>query len=242
MNTRKLFSVATVCVLCVSVAGVLPAVSGCGYNDSDALGMADWERDILFGSLGLLGWFLPQQAPADPALFSVWIDDFFGANTAELLLGVGGAEKITEPVFGRLPLDPDNNVSYRVAIPDTYAGTNPVSMRMQMQRLGQVALPGNLALMFNVWRLVDGSGTPETYIVDQDVAVNATVAPGEFHVLTLPITVPVAGGLGGAPLSAGDMLVVEVESTASDEGEYLLLGVEFFEATTSPGVSGGTIL
>ena len=241
MNTRKLFSVATVCVLCVSVAGVLPAVSGCGYNDSDALGMADWERDILFGSLGLLGWFLPQQAPADPALFSVWIDDFFGANTAELLLGVGGAEKIEEPVLGRIPLDPDNNVSYRVAIPDTYAGTNTVTMRMQMQRLGQLG-PGNLSLSFNIWRLVDGAGTPETYVTGQAVAVTASLAQGEFHVLTLPITVAVPGGLGGAPLAAGDMLVVEVESTTSDDGEYLLLGVEFYEATTAPAVAGGTVL
>lgn len=241
MNTRKLFNVATVCVLCVSVAGVLPAVSGCGYNDTDALGMADWERDLLFGSLGLLGWFLPQQAPADPALFSVWIDDFFGNNVAELLLGVGGAEKITEPVLGRLPLDPDNNVSYRVAIPDTYTGTNPVSMRLQMQRLGQLG-PGSLSLSFNVWRLVNGSGTPETYVIAQAVAVDPAASQGEFRALTLPITVPVPGGLGGAPLFAGDMLVVEIESTASDDGEYLLLGVEFFESTTSPGVSGGTIL
>jgi hypothetical protein len=240
MNTRKLFNVAMVCVVCVSVAGVLPAISGCGYYDDDALGMADWERDILFGSLGLAALLRPIPA-GDEALFSVWIDDFFGANTAELLLGVGGAEKIEEPVLGRVPLDPDNNVSYRVAIPDTYGGTNPVTMRLQMQRLGQLGA-GNLALSFNMWRLVDGAGTPETYIAGQAVAVDATATAGEFHVLTLPITVAVPGGLGGAPLSAGDLLVVEIESTESDGGEYLLLGVEFFESTTSPGVSGGTIL
>ena len=57
----------------------------------------------------------------------------------------------------------------------------------------------------------------------------------------LPLNVPVPGGLGGGVLSAGQLIAVELVTVGDDGGEYLLLGVEFYETTVAPAVAGGTI-
>ena len=226
----------------VVTVSLLFGVVGCSppgsLNSGDALGLEDWERDLLFGSLGLL-----RRPPAagEENLFTDWVDDFAGADTANFPYGEGGAVPVIEPVLGRLPLDPDNNVSFRFAVPDTYNGTNPVSMRIYMLRLGQAAPAGNLAFTVLGRQFVDGAAAPTNYIATPTVTMDASSVNGEFHVVTLPLTVAVPSGLGGGALAVGNYLAFELECIAADGGEYLVLGVEFFESLTAPAVVGGTI-
>ena len=225
-------------ILLFSVVGCSPPGS---LNSGDFLGLEDWERDLLFAGLALV------PSPAGEAnLFTVWVTDFFGADPGTFPYGEGGAVHLTEPVLGRLPLDPDNNVSFRVAIPDTYNGTNAVSMRLYLERVGvQGAAPapvaGNLVFTVTVRRFVDGAAAPDSYIATPTFTADVAASTTEFKVLTMPLTVAVPGGLGGGALAVGDYLAFELECTGADGDEYLVLAAEFFESSTAPAVAGGII-
>jgi hypothetical protein len=235
MKTRKVTNVTAATILCLCLVGAAPMLSGCLGNAHDALRLSDWERDLLWGGLGLLDLFEP---PANDT-FAVWVEDFYGNDIGTFPFGEGGAVHLSEPVLGRLPLDPDNNVSFRFAIPLNYNGTNPVSMNVYLLRQGG-AVVGTTSLQFTVRRFVDGATTPETY-ASATVAMDAAVDVGEFQVLVLPLNVAIPGGLGGGALNPGDLLHVEIETTAADGGEYLMIGVAAYDTLGVPAVSGGII-
>ena len=234
MKSRKVTNVTVATLLCLCLVCAAPMLSGC-LNGNDALNLSDWERDLLFGGIGLLGLFEPPSSDT----FAVWVEDFFGNDTGVFPFGEGGAVHLSEPVLGRLPVDPDNNVSYRFAIPANYNGTNPVSMNLYLLRQGAPVV-GTTTLVFTVRRFVDGATTPETY-ASATVAMDAAVDAGEFQVLVLPLNVAIPGGLGGGALTPGDLLHVEIEATTSDDGEYLVMGVLVYDTLAVPAVSGGTI-
>ncbi|UCG31923.1 MAG: hypothetical protein JSU68_09680 [Phycisphaerales bacterium] len=235
MKTRKVKNLTAVTILCLCLVGAVPPLSGCIGNAHDALYLMDWQRDLLAAGIGLLDLFEPP--PSDT--FAVWVEDFFGGDVGVFPFGEGGAVHLSEPVLGRLPLDPDNNVSYRFAIPANYNGLNPVSMNVYLLRQGQAVI-GNMTLQFTVRRFVDGATTPETY-ASATLAVDAAADIGEVQVLTLPLNVAIPGGLGGGALNPGNLLHVEIEATASDEGEYLMMGVLVYDTLVVPAVSGGII-
>lgn len=235
MKRKKVTNVTAATVLCLCLVGATPTLSGCLGNAHDALYLMDWQRDLLAAGLGLLDLFEPP--PSDT--FAVWVEDFFGGDQGVFPFGEGGAVHLSEPVLGRLPVDPDNNVSYRFAIPLNYNGTNPVTMNLYLLRQG-VAVVGNTTLVFTVRRFVDGATTPDTYAtatVTMDVPANVD----EFQVLTLPLNTAIPGGLGGGTLTPGDFLHVEIEATTSDEGDYLVMGVLVYDTLVVPAVTGGII-
>ncbi|MFQ5425355.1 MAG: hypothetical protein ACE5F9_15425, partial [Phycisphaerae bacterium] len=193
------------------------------------------------------------QGPAGPIFFDVFVDDFFtidGGATGGLPVN---AVRVTEPLLSldRLTgiLTP---VGYRVAIPPTYGGTNPVTMRLFLRRR-PIALPpagaiaagiGPFEFVVYAKRLTDGSGTIDSYAAADGrlVTVDAATQPNEFMVIDLPLNVAVPGGLGGTQdLAAGDFLAFELELQQDDDAEYLVLGVEFYETAAAPPVMGATI-
>lgn len=190
------------------------------------------------------------------SLFHVFIDDYFTqtdringwfGDTGDFIPDIIA---ITEPVLGEddggTPAAPGpdaNRIAFRVLIPPSYAGANPVTMRLALRRLGGPI--GAEAFAFNVYvrRLVDGSNGVDNYVPVQTFTATPPAAGNtfEFQVYDLPLNVAVPNGLGGGPLSAGDLIAVELTTVGNDGGEYLLLGVEFYETTAAPAVAGGTI-
>lgn len=237
MRFGKMFRRLTVVVLLCGILVTGPACSPPGsFNSGDFLGLEDWERDVLFGAIGLAG----ALAPRAPGLFSVFIDEFGGRDSALFPFGQGGAISFVDPVLGRAPLDPDNNVAFRVSVPSSYLGINPICVRFFLLRTGG-AVAGNLVYTITVRQFDNGDTVPTTYVAAATVTVDAAAAAGEFKDIVLPLNAAVAAGLGGGALTAGDLLAFELESTASDGGEYQILGVEFYEAVLPPTVSGATI-
>ncbi|MFH1418293.1 MAG: hypothetical protein ABII12_08425 [Planctomycetota bacterium] len=238
------------------------------------LGLQDWQRDLLSlaptpgllalalltgpGPAGPAGPTGPQGLPGEDGLFHVSVEDYFTHTdatsgfvgpTGDFIPDVVG---ITEPVLGEdnggtpgAPAANADRVAFRVLIPPSYEGVNPVTLRLAFRRSGPT--PGGEDFAFDIFvrRLVDGANTPENYINPpvRTVSVTPPVAGNddEFQILDLPINVAVPNGLGGAALAAGDFLAVELVTVGDDSGQYLLLSVEFYETTAAPPVSGGTI-
>ena len=75
----------------------------------------------------------------------------------------------------------------------------------------------------------------------QDTKKGTKISDDEFKDLVLPLNAGIPNGLGGGNVSAGDLLAFELESIASDGGEYQLLGVEFYDSNSTAAVNGATI-
>jgi hypothetical protein len=241
---------------------------GCG-NSAGLFGLEDWMRDLIFGPIIAVGGDLavalltptfpgaegptgptgPEgpQGSAGPAgpdgtdhLFDVFIDEFFkdtanpGANFTVNIVA------INEPILGTAVSN--QNLAFKVLIPSQYAGSNSVVMRVALLHSGPVSV-GSLAFEVFGRRLQNGSTTIENYInpPSRIVTMTATVTSTEFILLDIPINVAVPNGLGGAALVAGDELAFEFHTISSNGGAYQILGVEFFETTTTPTVAGATI-
>jgi len=191
-------------------------------------------------------------------LFHVFVEDYFThTDPPDGFFGPTGnfipdVIAITEPVLGDddggapgAPSADANRAAFRVLIPPSYEGANPVTLRLAFRRAGQDPAGEDFAFDIFVRRLVDGANVPEDYINPPVRTVNVTPpAAGnntEFQIIDLPITVAVPNGLGGAALAAGDFVAVELVTVGDDGGEYLLLGVEFYETEAAPAVAGATI-
>lgn len=179
------------------------------------------------------------------SLFHIFIDDYF--TTIDVPPGELPVElvRIREPVLGDdgSTSNAADRIAFRVMIPPSYAGANPVTMRLALRRLGGSIGAGAFAFDVYVRRLVDGSNAIDNYVLVQTFNATPPVAGNtfEFQVYDLPLNVAVPNGLGGGTLAAGQLIAVELVTVGDDGGEYLLLGVEFYETTTAPAVAGGTI-
>jgi len=188
-------------------------------------------------------------------LFHIFVDDYF--TQVEQINGWFGdlgnfipdEIGIIEPVLGEddggTPAAPGadaNRIAFRVMIPPSYTGANPVTMRLAFRRWTDVAIAGE-DFAFNVYvrRLVDGSNIVGDYVLVQTFNATPPATNTEFQVYDLPLNVAVPNGLGGGALSAGQLIAVELATVGNDGGEYLLLGVEFYETLAAPAVAGGTI-
>ena len=200
------------------------------------------------GEPGATGPQGPAGAPG-PLFFDQFIDDFFGTQP----VSNGSLDvvlvQIQEPQIGRNVQtgDPDR-VAFRFAIPRTYAGANPVTMRLFLRRSGFIDPKGGpVPFEMRIYgkRLTNGSGTVDDYLAagGQSVTINAPTSATEFKVIDLPINVAVPNGLGGAALTAGDFLAFELAPDVEnpDSGTYHVLGVEFYETDVAPPVAGATI-
>ena len=228
------------CVVVFVLCGMLAMSPGCSpfpsLNSGDALGLEDWERDLLIA--GLVGANL--LFPGGENLFSIFIAEFGGRDDAAFPFGEGGSLPFVDPVLGRAPVDPDNNVSFRVSVPSEYNGSRPICVRMFLLRTDG-AIAGNLVFTVTVRSFQDGQSGEVLYINATTVSVNAAAVVGEFKDLVLPLNAGIPNGLGGGNVSGGDFLAFELESIASDGGEYQLLGVEFYDSNSTPAVNGATI-
>jgi hypothetical protein len=181
-------------------------------------------------------------------LFHVFVDEYFGPiegparpftpvviSIWELILGDDG---------GGTPANPDpfaDRIAFRVMIPPAYEGVNPVTMRLAFRRLGGTLGGEAFALNVYVRRLINGDSGVDNYVPVQTFNATPPAGDTEFQVYDLPLNVAVPDGLGGGALAAGELIAVELATVGDDDGEYLLLGVEFYETLTAPPVGGGTI-
>ncbi len=229
------------CVVVFVLCGMMAMSPGCSpfpqLNSGDALGLEDWERDLLLAGLGIGATLL---FPGGENFFSIFVDEFGGRDTAAFPYGEGGSLPFVDPVLGRAPVDPDNNVSFRVSVPSEYNGSRPICVRMFLLRTGG-AVAGNLVFTVTVRSFQDGQSGEAIYIGATTVSVNPATSVDEFKDLVLPLNAGIPNGLGGGNISAGDLLAFELESIASDGGEYQLLGVEFYDSNSTAAVNGATI-
>ena len=244
----------------IAIVLLLTITTSCG--GPGFLGLQDYQRDFLMGGLPALlaggalaaALLLPgapgATGPAGPAgsgLFDVQVQDFYNqqrdASGGLAVPNGDGIVRITEPAIGLAT----EGVAYRIMIPETYGGVNPIVMRLSFQRT-PVTVPG-AGFFFNVFasRLVNGSGAVEAYISPNPPVRTFTPTPpalaNGYIVLDLPLYAAVPDGLGGAALAAGDLVAFELDNAGTDGGLYTLLAVEFYETTTPPaaGALGGTI-
>ncbi len=215
------------------LTGVIPLVLIAGSNGSNSGDNGTPAPNPIPGPTGPTG---PQGPAGDPAsnLFSIFVDDFYTAT--------GSTEQVeVVPIFTpRLGgYDPDplstDRVAYRVAIPATYLGSNPVVMRLFLRQDDPVLVPGPLKLRSWVKLLRNGSGTVADYtaVGGQVVTLDAATVQNEVKVIDLPLNAALPNGLGGGALQSGDFLAVELATEAPGGGLWGLLGVEFYE--TLPG-------
>ncbi|MFQ5462152.1 MAG: hypothetical protein ACE5E5_05940 [Phycisphaerae bacterium] len=184
-----------------------------------------------------------------PEFFDVFVDDFFtAADTVPGSLQVV-AVNIESPLLGP---GATGEIAYRVAIPNSYATGNDVTMRLFFYRTG---LPSENCFVFTVdgRRLRDGEDvgcyggdvlpacTGGTRWVRVDGGAGSgnpagEVGTGVFLVVDLPVNT--AAGLNlPNDLASGDLLAFEIKPAAVDgqydlEGQYQIMAVEFFESNT----------
>ncbi|MCZ6815867.1 MAG: hypothetical protein O7F76_04105, partial [Planctomycetota bacterium] len=163
-------------------------------------------------------------------------EDFIGSLPVQFV-------SIFEPPIGVDPFSGPTRAAFRVAIPPSYQGLNPVTLRLFLRRDSQTP-PVAGSLEFNIFgkRLIDASGTFDDYLnpAGRNVTVDPSVSAAEFKLIDLPLNTS-PDGLGGGPLAAGQFLAFEIGATADDGASYILLGAELYETETAPPVSGATI-
>lgn len=182
----------------------------------------------------------PQGDPG-PQFFDLVIDEFFGNVPGDAVTFV--TQAVTEVILGRQQIAPPFDgtiVAFRFIIPNTYDGTNPVTLRLYMRRTGP-APAGTFSFRVNARRLVDGSDTIDPLGTTRTVTVDAVSSAEEFVVIDLPMIDGAPNGLGFGALNAGDFIAIELGTLTVDGGAYILFAAEVYESDTSPGVSGATI-
>ncbi len=258
LSPRNAFLLIATTVLCMS---------SFGCHGNDALGLEDWQRDIL-GSVGgvLAGALLDDaivggaareepgptgpegpQGPPGPPIFSVFVDTFFGPELTDDLSVV--PVRVEEPMLG----PGSTPLAYTVVVPSNFEGSNPINMRVLLYRSGPCA--GD-CFIFTVdgrrFRL--GSTAPqclggeETDCSDGTrwIRVNNPCVTAEdgaeveqFIVIDLPLS---ETGLGYRGIFPGDVLAFELDTFADDGGVYNIFGIEFSDAFTDPVSSDEVLL
>ncbi|MFQ5805429.1 MAG: hypothetical protein ACE5I3_03150, partial [Phycisphaerae bacterium] len=263
---RKTFRALVTCSLCLSFV----SCGGDGF-----LGLQDYQRDLLSAVAGGLAGALlmnmaaelgppadsdgrqpmrgvpgPQgpEGPPGPTFFSVYIDQFFGAQFED------GFKVVPVPNDApTLGLDAVA-VGYRLAIPSTYRvndvarpatgrspdNPNPITMRLFLYRRG-VCDGGCFIFTVDARRLQAGDSEPQCYggtAADCSdgtrwILADRVCSDGDGDVvLYFVVDVPLmAGGLEFPEVFAGDYLAFELNPVSDDGGSYRLLGVEFFESS-----------
>jgi len=225
---------------------------GCGPG---ALGLQDFERDILVGLLGGLATaiLMPPPPPADdttrpepgppgpqgppgppgPPIFAAFVDTFFRAELDEDLSIVPVRDD--DPQLG---VDSDT-LGFSVAIPANFQGNNPLNLRVLLFRSGPCT--GN-CFVFSIdarrFRATStgpeclGGEAPDCADGQRRIRVPNPCADGadavdQFLVIDLPLS---EAGLRYTDVQAGDLLAFEFNTLVDDGGTYELLGVELSDA------------
>ena len=235
------------------------------------LGLEDYQRDVLsvvggglagallsnmVAELGLPGDQAGQpapgapgpQGPPGPTFFSVYIDQFFGAQFDD------GFEIVPVPEDAPTLSADAGPVGYRLVVPSTYDANNaavpgadqqarsepnPITMRLFLYRRGECN-GGCFVFTVDARRLQAGDSGPQCYggtAADCSdgtrwVQVDRVCSDGDgevslYFVVDLPL---MAGGLEYPEIFAGDYLAFELNGVFDDGGSYRLFGVEFFES------------
>ena len=184
-----------------------------------------------------------------PELFSIFIDDFFGSRGPFNALLPVVLVRVDEPVLGVFESatsagDFGDGVAYRVAIPDSYAPGNDVTMRLYFYRFRQ---PEGECFIFTVdgRRARNGGGVEpygDTRWVRIDPPSHNVAGNGIIDDILLAVDLPIntAAGLGGpTDLAGGDLLAFELSTHQPDGALYELLGVEFTEMRPGRATLGG---
>ncbi|MBU0616816.1 MAG: hypothetical protein KKI02_03790 [Planctomycetes bacterium] len=231
-------------------------VSSVGCWNGNALGLQDWQRDIIASMGGGLAGALLSDAfagddaakeepgpagpegpegPPGPPIFSIFVDTFFGGELAEDLSVVPVRNE--EPELGA----EGEPLAYTVVIPSNFEGTNPINMRVLLYRSGPCA--GDCFIFtVDARRFQLGASGPECLggeaadcsdarrwirVEGPCGAVNDGDEADEFIVVDLPLA---EGGLEFGEISPGDVLAFELNTFAHDGGTYSVFGVEFSDA------------
>jgi hypothetical protein len=198
------------------------------------------------GEQGLPGEQGPQgeQGLPGPEFFSVFVDEFF---TYQGETGAYVATVDSNPAFHDGSGPPVSANGWKFAIPNRYAGVNPVTMRLFIYYDTNFARQTDCEVFELVAvRLRDGEAAAQ-YGATAWVALEVeSQNPSQFLVVDLPMNSP--GGLNwDNDLEAGHLLGFGMrwdDGECVDLGrEYRILGVEFFES--EPGselLSGAQVL
>ena len=249
LSPQSAFLLFATTVLCISPVGC--------WN-GNALGLQDWQRDIIASmGGGLAGALLsdafagddaakeepgpagpegPEGSPGPP-IFSVFVDTFYGGELAEDLSVVPVRNE--EPALG-----PEGEpLAYSVVIPSNFEGTTAINMRVLLYRSGPCA--GDCFIFtIDARRFRLGASGPEClggeapdcsdsrrwiHVEGPCAGVDDGTEVEQFIVVDLPLA---ENGLGYDGISSGDVLAFELNTFADDGGTYSVFGVEFSDAIT----------
>ncbi|HNQ22236.1 MAG TPA: hypothetical protein PKK06_03995 [Phycisphaerae bacterium] len=203
------------------------------------------------GPTGATGPQGPAGAAAS-ALFDVFIDDFFtygGHIPGEFATG---QTAIVEPALGTPPGHEGDAgaIAFRVVIPQVYTAGHAVTMRLFFLREGDFNAGTCFVFTVDADRVTKGTeaavyGTTKWVRIDSGVT-EATQA--RLVVMDLPLNSAVGLDYPN-DLQVADVLTFEVATAEhpddfspwEDGGRYMLLGVEFFETTTTPIMGSATL-
>lgn len=168
---------------------------------------------------------------AGPEFFSIWVDELYQRGDARGFSPFHGLYSNDSAPRFYAP------IGWKVAIPDSYAAGNPVTMRMYFFYNGTPDPDCQLFRMAAV-RVKDAE-TPtmvdNIYVLLQ---IPPAIVPDAMMVVDLPINTP--GGLnlytadlGPKQLLAFGMEWVDYQCRDVEAESYQLLGVEFFESTSA---------
>lgn len=237
------------------------ATVGCGGG---CPGLPDYQRDLLLGfGGGLAGALLSNnappapddgdagreepgpagpagsQGPAGPAIFTTYVDTFFG-GMADDIFGIVPV-RVDEPSLG----GDAGPLAFSVAIPGNFTPANSVSMRLVMFRDGPCA-GGCFVFTLDARRAQTGDSQPQCFgglendcsdgtrwVLVDDVCAGADEGMEDltqFLIIDLPLG---DDGLGLPSVMPGDLLAFELSTASGDGGTYSILGIEFSDAATS---------
>jgi len=194
------------------------------------------------------------RGPAGPAgapgltLFSIFIDDFFAAETTgngELPVQV---VEISEPALCDVQEPAGEQIdalAYRVAIPEIYNAGNDVNMRIFIDRFGSEPDDDCFVFRLDARRLVEGQdvavyGDPRWIRVE---VPDGVLGEGLQHMgLVIDLPINTASGLGFPALAVKDFLAFQLSTYSCDGAQYHFIGVEFSDSRPGTATTSGATI
>jgi hypothetical protein len=198
-------------------------------------------------------------------LFSVFVDEFYMEDMYQQVYLPEANSTLSVPWFMfDVEFHQHIGIGWKVAIPNTYEGTNPITMRlfMTVEYPEHIVPETDRGHVFHPWECpnfelaalwrADGGfltgfglygGPPVRYLTVTDLPTSPTDGDNIFLVIDVPLhgDADAGTGLGMDPQSAANMLYfgmawnVDPYGPCAEDGKYWRLhGVEFFETEEVP--------